>query len=66
MFYRIIHFGPSKNIEAYIQETGRACRDDKQSVAFVVYQGILLTHVEKDMKQYVKTDECRQKALLKN
>ena len=22
--YRIINFGPSKNIEAYIQETGRA------------------------------------------
>ena len=63
--YRVIHFGPSKNIEAYIQETGRAGRNGKQSVALVVYQGILLTHVEKDMKRYVKTDECRRKALLK-
>ena len=48
------------------RKTGRAGSGGKQGVAFVVYQGILLTHVEKVMKQYVKTDECRRKALLKN
>ena len=31
--YRVIHFGPSKNIEANIQETGRGGRDGKQTVA---------------------------------
>lgn len=61
---RTIHFGPSKNTESYIQESGRAGRDDKQSVAFILYHGLLLNHVEKDMKQYVKTEECRRKTLL--
>ena len=29
--HRIIHYGPAKNVEAYIQETGRAGRDGIQS-----------------------------------
>ena len=62
--YRIIHFGPSKNVEAYIQETGRAGRDSKQSVAYIIYQGLFLNHVDKDIKLYVKSEECRRKTLL--
>ena len=62
---RIIHFGPSKNIENYIQETGRAGRNGAQAVAFLLYNGILLNHVESDIKSYViKDDKCRRKALL--
>lgn len=52
--YRTIQFGPSKSIEAYIQETGQAARDGNQSVACHIYQGILLNHVDNDMKEYVK------------
>lgn len=28
-------------------------------VAFLIYQGLLLNHVDKDMKQFVKTVGCR-------
>jgi len=38
---RVIHFGPSKNVENYTQETGRAGRDGSQSIAFVLYNGIM-------------------------
>jgi len=62
--HRTIHFGPSKNIESYIQESGRAGRDGEQSMSFVLYQGLMLNHVSKDIKEYLKTDCCRRKHLL--
>ena len=48
--YSVVHFGPSKNIESYVQESGRAGRDDKQSVAYIIYHGLLLNDVGKDIK----------------
>ena len=62
---RVIHFGPSKNIESYTQETGRAGRDGSQSIAVVLYNGIMLSHVEADIKSYIKSDDCRRNTLLK-
>ncbi|CAB4043291.1 Werner syndrome ATP-dependent helicase [Paramuricea clavata] len=62
--YRTIHCGPSKNVESFIQETGREGRDGGQSVSFVLYQGLMLNDVDKYMKQYVKTDCCRRSYLL--
>lgn len=64
--HRTIHFGPSKNVEAFIQETGRAGRDGKPSFSYLVYKGLMLNHVEKDIKEYLKTKECRRKTLLKH
>ncbi|XP_029182628.2 uncharacterized protein LOC114950654 [Acropora millepora] len=64
--HRIVHFGPSKTVEAYLQETGRAGRDGVQSMAYILYHGILLSHVEGQMKSFVKTSECRRLALLKH
>ena len=62
--HRTLHFGPAKNVEYYMQESGRAGRDGTQSTAFLLYQGMQLMHVEKDIKDYLKTKECRRKHLL--
>ena len=64
--HRTVHFSPAKNVECYIQESGRAGRDGAQSTAFLLYQGMQLMHVDKDIiKDYVKSKECRRKHLLK-
>ena len=61
--HRTVHFGPAKNIEAYMQESGRAGRDGKQSTAYLLYQSFQLTHVEKDIKNFIKSKSCRRKFL---
>jgi ATP-dependent DNA helicase RecQ len=60
----VVHFGPSKNVESYIQETGRAGRGGTHGNAFLLYSSLLLRHVDKDMKSYVKTECCRREFLL--
>ena len=63
---RTIHFGPPKTIESLIQESGRAGRDGLQSSTHIIYNGLLLRHVDKSIKEYVNTKECRRKVLLKH
>ena len=56
---RVIHFGPSKSVELYVQECGCAGRDGLPSTCVLLHNGLLSAHYEKDMKQYVSTNECR-------
>ena len=46
--------------------TGRAGRDGRQSHAYILCHGILLNHVEGDIKSVLKTDGCRRKALFQH
>ena len=57
-------FGPAKNVEAYMQERGRAGRDGKESIAYLLYQSVQLTHVEKDIRKYIKTKSFRRAFLM--
>ena len=48
---RVIHWGSSSDVEMYLQETGRAGRDGKQSIA-ILHNISGQYHVDDLMKQY--------------
>lgn len=60
---KIYHMGPAKNLECYVQESGRGGRDGMPAVCVLLYNGILSNHCEQDIKEYCKTVECRRAAL---
>ena len=64
---RVIHFGPSKTIEAYIQESGRGGRDGEKCSA-ILFNGITIRAANDDMKEYIKDTSltCRRTALFRH
>ena len=60
---KIYHMGPAKNLECYVQESGRGRRDGLPAVCTLLYNGILSNHCGEDIKQYCKTDQCRREML---
>ena len=64
----VIHLGPSRNVESYMQESGCCGHYDCQSNAVIYYLGRMLTRVDKHMKEYVKLQAdgatCRREWLL--
>lgn len=64
----VVHYGPPADIEDYLQESGRAGRDNKPSKAVLyIYPGCLIGHVNKSMKMYSKLEgeQCRRREILK-
>ena len=59
----IYHTGPAKNIECYVQESGRGGRDGLPAVCVLLYNGILPNHCEQDIKDCCKTEMCRRDTL---
>lgn len=63
----IIHYGPANDLDDYLQETGRAGRDQKHQCHAILlkYKRCLGSkNISTNMKEYVKTKLCRRKTLL--
>ena len=50
---QVINFGPSKSVQAHIQESGRYDRSGEKSTALLLYNGVSLRVVDSNMKEYV-------------
>lgn len=64
---KIIHFGPSKSIEAYVQESVRGGRDGEQCRAILLYNGVNIRAANNEMKEYVRESDptCRRTLFFK-
>ena len=66
---RIIHLGPPNDIESYLQETGRAGRDNQPAKAILYHNksDLKVQHIQESMKAYCRNTElCRRGLLLKD
>ena len=62
--HRVIHFGPSSDIESYVQECGRAGRDGQESTCLLLYNTLLSSHCSDDMRCYLNNEHCRRRQIL--
>lgn len=62
----VIHYGPPRNLEAYLQESGRAGRSGEDGCkSIILYSNVMLQHCNEDIVEYVRNDtQCRRRALL--
>ena len=61
---RVVHWSPTNDLESYVQETGRAGRDNQLSTAILYYCEKDLKPVSDNMKRYCKNVAVCQRALL--
>ncbi|XP_006811244.1 uncharacterized protein LOC102804141 [Saccoglossus kowalevskii] len=65
--HHVLHFGPSFDIESYIQESGRVGRDNEPSHAVLFYHGGMLREICPKLKKYIINETvCRRVNLFKD
>ena len=61
---RIYHIGPAKkNIECYVQGSGRGGRDGLPAVFVLLHNGIPANHCVQDIRDHCKTEMCGREIL---
>ena len=63
---KVIHFGPSRTAECYLQECGRVGRDGGQSLCVLLYNVFLASRCSDDMKELIISQQkCHRREILK-
>lgn len=64
----VLHYGPSYNLETYLQESGRAGRNMSATCkAVMLYSSLMMKYCEEEIKTYARdSSKCRRKMLLES
>ena len=63
--HRVINYGPPSTLEQYVQQCGRAGRDEQQALAVLMWHRQQLKHCDDSMKAVVlNQDNCRRHVIL--
>lgn len=67
---RVIHWGPARNIESYVQESGRSGRDGLEAIADLYFASTDFSgffSASDDMKKYCNnTNQCRRQLFMEH
>jgi ATP-dependent DNA helicase RecQ len=63
---RVVHWGPSRTLESYYQEAGRAGRDGAAAVCTMLWRpaDLVFGGIRPEMRHYVVDRRCRRRTLL--
>ena len=63
----VVHYGPSSDVESYIQETGRAGRDGCLALALLIRKPLQGIVPNQELKKYMEnTTSCRRDILFQD
>ena len=62
--YESVHFGPSKSIPQFVQESGRIGRNGKPSISRLFHNPSINSRVDTKMREFINVSTCLRKALM--